>query len=166
MNDIYNIFIHPNKKRKMLIVFDDMIAEMLINPIANDLFIRGRKLNIFHIIISQSYFAVPKNIRLNSTHYFIMKTPNRWELQQIAFNRSSAINTLNELKIFQKKFENSKKTKMSWQISMEYKHIICGYFCIEFVDFMLKGKSLLDSTNLFSLNEFEKNDKIIPKYFQ
>ena len=43
---------------------------------------------------------------------------------------------------------------------------MCGYFCIEFIDFMFKGKSLLDYTNLFSLNEYEKNDKIILKHFQ
>ena len=44
--------------------------------------------------------------------------------------------------------------------------IIYGYFCIGFVDFMLKGKSLLDYANLFSPNDYEKNDKIILKYFQ
>ena len=44
--------------------------------------------------------------------------------------------------------------------------IMCGYFCIGFIDFMLKGKSLLDYTNLFSPNDYEKNDKIILKYFQ
>ena len=43
---------------------------------------------------------------------------------------------------------------------------MCGYFCIRFIDFMLKGKSLFDYTNLFSSNHYEKNDKIIPKYFQ
>ena len=47
-----------------------------------------------------------------------------------------------------------------------YDSIMCGYFCIGFIDFMLKGKSLLDYTNLFSPNEYEKNDKIILKYFQ
>ena len=44
--------------------------------------------------------------------------------------------------------------------------IMCGYFCIGFIDFILKGKSLLEYTNLFSLNDYEKNDKIILKYFQ
>ena len=47
-----------------------------------------------------------------------------------------------------------------------YDLIMCGYFCIGFIDFMLKGKSLLDYTNLFSPNDYEKNDKIILKYFQ
>ena len=47
-----------------------------------------------------------------------------------------------------------------------YNSIMCGYFCIGFIDFMLKGKSLLDYTNLFSPNDYEKNDKIILKYFQ
>ena len=47
-----------------------------------------------------------------------------------------------------------------------YDSIMCGYFCIGFIDFMLKGKSLLEYTNLFSPNDDEKNDKIILKYFQ
>ena len=72
-----------------------MIAYMLsnkkFNPTVIELFIRGRKLNISLVFISQSYFAVPKNIRLNSTHYFIMKIPNKQELQQIAFNHPSDI---------------------------------------------------------------------------
>ena len=64
---------NPNKKRKILIVFDDMIADMLsnkkLNPLVAELFIRGRKLNISLVFITQSYFVFPKNIRLNSTHY-------------------------------------------------------------------------------------------------
>ena len=68
----------------MLTIFDDAIADMIsntkLNPIATELFIRGRKLNISLIFITQSYFAVPKNIRLNSTHYFIMKIPKKEEL--------------------------------------------------------------------------------------
>ena len=97
MDDSYkNIEEHnPNKKRKILIVFDDMIADMLsskkLNLIVTELFIRGRKLNISLVVITQSYFAVPKNIRLNSAHYFIMKIPNKQELQEIAFNQSSDI---------------------------------------------------------------------------
>ena len=53
-----------------------------------NLFIRGRKLEI-SLLITQSYFAMPKNVRLNSTHYFIMKIPNKRELEQIASNHSS-----------------------------------------------------------------------------
>ena len=72
------------KKRKILIVFDDMIVDMLsnkkLNQIVTELFIRGRKLNISLVFITQVYFAAPKNIRLNSTHYFIMKIPNKQEL--------------------------------------------------------------------------------------
>ena len=69
MVDIYkNIEVYnPNKKRDMLIAFDDMIA-----------------LNISLVFITQTYFAVPKYIRLNCTHYFIMKIPNKRELTQIA----------------------------------------------------------------------------------
>ena len=67
---------NPNKKRKILIVFDDMIFDMLsnkkLNPIVTEVFIRGRNLNTYFVFIIQSYFAVPKNIILNSTHYFVM----------------------------------------------------------------------------------------------
>ena len=62
-----------------------MFSNKKLNPIVTEIFIRGRKLNISLIFITQSYFAVPKNIGLNSTH-FIMKIPNKWEHQQIACN--------------------------------------------------------------------------------
>ena len=78
------------KKRKVLIIFDDMIADMInnkkLNLIRTELFIRGRKLNISIVFITQSYFKVQKDVRLNSTHFFIMKIPNKRELQQIALN--------------------------------------------------------------------------------
>ena len=89
MDDIYKNIeeCNPNKKRKILIVLDDMIADMLsnkkLNPILPELFIRRRRLNISLVFITQSYFIVPKNIELNSTCYFIMKIPNKRELQQI-----------------------------------------------------------------------------------
>ena len=69
------------KKGKILIVLDDMIADMInnnkLNPIVTELFIRGRKLNISIVFITQSYFKVPKDVRLNSTHFCIMKIPNK-----------------------------------------------------------------------------------------
>ena len=97
MDDTYKSIeeYNPNKKRKILIVFGDMIADMLsnrkLNPIVTELFIRGRNANICLVFITQSNFVVPKNIRLNSTHYFIMKIANKQELQQTAFNHSSDI---------------------------------------------------------------------------
>ena len=76
-------------------MFDDMIADMESNkklsPIVNELFLRGRKLNALLVFKSQSYFKVPKTIRLNATYYFFMKIPNKRELQQIASNHSSDI---------------------------------------------------------------------------
>ena len=79
-----------NKESKILIVFDDMIADMLcnekLNSIVTELFIRSRKLNIYFVFIKQSYFAGQKNIILNSTHYFIMKIPNEREFRQTAYN--------------------------------------------------------------------------------
>ena len=83
---------NPNKKPKRLIIVDGMIADMRhnknLNPIVTELFIKGRKLNISLDFITQSHYAVPKNIRLNSTHYFIMKIANKQALQQVAFKSS------------------------------------------------------------------------------
>ena len=89
MQDVYKNIedYNPIKKRKVLIVFHDMIADMInnkLNLIVTELFIRGRKLNISIAFITQSYFKVPKDVRLNPTHFFIMKIPNKRELQQIA----------------------------------------------------------------------------------
>ena len=86
MNDIHKNIeeYNTNKKRKTLTEFDDMIADMLINiklnPIVTTLFFRGRKLNISLGFITQSYFKVPKEVRLNTTHLFIMKIPSKGEL--------------------------------------------------------------------------------------
>ena len=68
-----------------------MINNNKLNPVVTELFIRGRKLNVSIVFITQSYFKVPKDVRLNSTHFFIMKIPNKRELQQIALNHSSDI---------------------------------------------------------------------------
>ena len=65
-------------------MFDDMVAHKILNPIVTELFIRGRKLNISIVFITQSYFKVLKDVRLISTHFFIMKIPIKRELQQIA----------------------------------------------------------------------------------
>ena len=77
MDDIYIEEYNPNKKRKILIFLDYMIADMLsnkkLNPIVTELFFSGRKLKISLVFITKFYFAVPKKIRMNSTHYFIMK---------------------------------------------------------------------------------------------
>ena len=62
----------------------DMINNERLNSIVTELFIRCRKLNISLVFINQSYFKVPRNVRNNSTHFFIMKIPNKRELQQIA----------------------------------------------------------------------------------
>ena len=108
MQDVYKSIedYNPIKKRKVLITFDDMIADMInndkLNPIVTELFIRGRKLNISIVYITQSYFKVPKDLRLNSTHFFIMKIPNKRELQQIALNHSSDIDFKDFMNIYKK----------------------------------------------------------------
>ena len=78
----------------------DTINNKKLNPIVTELFIRGRKLNISIVLITQLYFKVPKDVRLNTTHFFIMKIPNKRELQQIALNHSSDIDFKDFIKIY------------------------------------------------------------------
>ena len=106
MDDVYQKINDYNRsrKRKMVIVFDDMIADIMSNKkfqaIIKELFIRCRKLNISLVFITQSYFSVPKDVRLNSTHYLIMKINNRKELQNIAINHSADIDYNNFVRIY------------------------------------------------------------------
>ena len=97
LNDMKNVYKNINnynlgKENKVLIVFVNMIADMIsnkkLNSIVTELFIRCRKLSVSLVFISQSYFEVPKDVRNNSTHVFIMKISNKRELQQIAINHS------------------------------------------------------------------------------
>ena len=80
------------EKEKILILFDDMIAVITTNKKfqarMRELFIRCKKLNILLVFITHSYFSAPKDVRLNSTHYFVMKINNKKELQSIAINHS------------------------------------------------------------------------------
>ena len=69
----------------------DMLSNKKLNPIVIELFIRGKTLNISLNFITESYFTLPKNIRLNSTHYFILKIQTKREFQQFAINHSSDI---------------------------------------------------------------------------
>ena len=84
----------------------DIINNKKLNPIETELFIRGRKLNISIAFITQSYFKVPKDVRLNSTHFFIMKIPNKREFQQIALNHSSDIDFKNFMKFIKNVLKN------------------------------------------------------------
>ena len=108
MHDVYNNIndYNPDKENKILIDFDDMITDMInnkkLNSIVTELFVRARKLNISLVFITKSYFKVPKDVRLNTTHFFIMKIPNKRELQQIAIDHSSNINTKDFIKIYNK----------------------------------------------------------------
>ena len=108
MHDVYKNIddYNPDKDNKILIVFDDMIADMInnkkLNWIVTELFIRGRKLNISLVFLTQSYFKVPKDVRLNTSHFLIVKIPNNRELQQIAINHSSDMNTKDFSDIYKK----------------------------------------------------------------
>ena len=97
MNDVLDDINNYNKNRnkKVLIIFDDMIADIMrsekliaIKAIVQELFIRCRKLNISIVFITQSYFRTPKDARLNSTHYILMKIDNKKELTSIAEENS------------------------------------------------------------------------------
>ena len=94
MQDVYKN-INDYIKNEILIIFDDMIAGMIsnkkLNSIVTELFIRGRKVNISPVFITWSYFKIPKDVRLNTNQFFIMKIPDKRELQQITINHSSNI---------------------------------------------------------------------------
>ena len=106
MDDVYENINDNNlsRKRKILIVFDDMIAHIMSNKkfqaIIKELFIRCRKLNILLVFITQTYFSVPKDVRLNSAHYLIIKINPRKELQNIAINHSADIDYKDFMKIY------------------------------------------------------------------
>ena len=95
---------NKKRKRKVSIVFDDMISRVMSNKKAQQvlkhLLIRCRKLNISLCFLTQSYFSVPKDMRLNCTHYIIFKLNNKRELQNIAINHSADIDYKNFVKIY------------------------------------------------------------------
>ena len=109
-NDMCNVSKNINhynldKGNKTLIVFDDMIADIIqnkLNSIVTELFIRGRKLNISLVFVTQLYFKVPKDVRLNTTHFVNTKILSKRELQQIAINHSSDISTEDFVNIYKK----------------------------------------------------------------
>ena len=80
----------------------DMIDNKKLNAIVTEMFIRGRKLNISIVFITQSYFKVPKDVEPNSTHFFIMIISNKRELRQIPLNHSPDINSKDFIKIYKK----------------------------------------------------------------
>ena len=108
MRDVYKNIdeYNPDIDNKNLIVFDDMIAVMInnkkLNSIVTELLIRGRKLSISLVFITQSYFKFPKDVILNTTYFFIAKNPNKRELQQIVINHSSDIKTEDFINIYRK----------------------------------------------------------------
>ena len=106
MNDVLEDTNNDNKNRdkKVLIIFDDMIADIMrsekFKAIVKELFIRCRKLNISIAFITQSYFRTPKDARLNSTHYILMKIGNKKELKSIAEENSHHLDFKDFLKIY------------------------------------------------------------------
>ena len=106
MDDVFENIHDYNRSRgrKVLIIFDDMIPDIMTNKkllvIIKGLFIRCKKLNISLVFINQSYFSVPKDVRLNSTHYLIMRINNKRELQIIVINHSANIDYNDFMKIY------------------------------------------------------------------
>ena len=106
VNDVLEDINNYNKKRnkKVLIIFDDMIADIMrsekFKAIVKELFIRCRKLNISIVFIMQSYFRTPKDARLNSTHYILMKIGNKKDLKSIAEENSGHLDFKDFLKIY------------------------------------------------------------------
>ena len=106
MDDILSDIEDYNKKRKrkVLIVFDDMISHVMSDKkaqqILKDLFIRCRKLNISLCFLTQSYFSVPRDVRLNCSHYILFKLNDKRELQNIAINHSADIDYKDFIKIY------------------------------------------------------------------
>ena len=117
---------NPKWKRKTLIVFDDMIADIMSSKKiqfvvkVKELLVRCRKLNFLLAFITQSYFPVPKDVRLNSTNYLIMKIYSIKELQNIATNHSADIDYKDFIKI------NRECTKelYSWKLIRHYEQVI------------------------------------------
>ena len=108
MPDVYKNIEEYNlaKTRKVLIIFDNIIADMInnikLNPVVTELFIRGRKLSISIVFVTQSYFKVSKDVTLNKTYFLVIKIPNKRELQQLALNYSSDVDFKDFMKIYKK----------------------------------------------------------------
>ena len=108
MHDVYKNIdkYNPDKENNILIVFDDIIADMIhnkkLNSIVTELIIRGRKLKVSLVFITQSNFKVPKDVRLTTSYFFIAKIANKRELQQIAINHLSDISTKDFANIYRK----------------------------------------------------------------
>ena len=106
MNDVLEDINNYNKNRnkKVLIIFDDTIADIVrsekFKVIVKELFIRCRKINISIVFITQSYFRTPKDARLSSTHYILMKIGNKKELKIIAEENSGHLDFKAFLKIY------------------------------------------------------------------
>ena len=107
---------NSGRKRNIFIVFDDMIADIMTNKkfqvIIKWLFIRCRKLNISLVFIKQSNFSVPKDVRLNSTYYLVMKIKNKGEFKIIATNHSADIDYQDSIKTYR---ECTKELYNFWQ---------------------------------------------------
>ena len=106
MNDVFDTIDDYNKNRdkKVLIIFDDMIADIMrsekFKAIGKEIFIRCRKLNVSIVFITQSYLRTPKDVRLNSNHYMLMKIGSKKELKYVVEEKLGYIDYKDFLKIY------------------------------------------------------------------
>ena len=98
-----------------------MLSNKKLNPIVTELFFRGRELNISVVFTTESFLAVPKYIRLNSTNYFVMTIPNKTELQKIAFNHSSDTELQDFVNLYKK---CTAKPYSFWLLILLFHHIV------------------------------------------
>ena len=129
MDDVYeNIDDYNPVRKKKLIVLDEMIADMMTNKkfqaIIEELFIRRRKLNTSLVFITQSFFRVPKDVRLNSTDYLIIKIDNKKELQNIGINHSVDIDYKDFWKIYRFTDNVQENFSIYWQLILRYQQVI------------------------------------------
>ena len=127
-NDMHNIDqnieeYNPHKENKILIAFDDMTADIIynknLNSIVTESFIRGKKINISLVFITQSYFKFPEDVGLNTSHIFIVKIPNKRELQQIIINHSPDVQKISLTSI-----ENVQLNRIRFYLMMLHLHQI------------------------------------------
>ena len=110
MDDIYKNILkyNSNKKHRISVAFDYILSNKKLNLIVTELFIRGRKVNIYLGFILQSHFGVPKSITLKSTNYIFIKIPNKQQkYQQIAFNHSSCIDFQDFINLYKTVLQNN-----------------------------------------------------------
>ena len=112
----------------------DLISNKELNSVVTELFFRCKKINISLVFITQSYFKVPKEVRLNSTGYLIMKIQNKKELQQVGINDSSDINSKDFIEIYKNCTPEEysflvNDATLTWDNSFRFRNNLSEWIC-------------------------------------